>query len=52
MNKPVSKNVLESKEDKNKLDFIGKVVQNSEYITFNFGGHFHKVKTDSIWGFA
>ncbi len=52
MNKPISKNVLESKEDKSQLDFIGKVVQNSEYITFNFGGHLHKVKTDSIWGFA
>lgn len=52
MNRPISKAVLESKEDKNQLDFIGKVVENSEYITFNFGGHLHKVKTDSIWGFA
>jgi len=52
MNRPISKTVLSSTEDKNQLDFIGKVVENSEYITFNFGGHFHKVKTDSIWGFA
>lgn len=52
MNRPISKGVLESKEDKTQLDFIGKVVQNSDYITFNFGGHLHKVKTDSIWGFA
>lgn len=52
MNRPVSKYVIESKEDKEQLDFIGKTVENSEYIFFKFGGHVHKVKTDSIWGFA
>lgn len=52
MNRPISKNVIESKEDKEQLDFIGKTVENSEYIFFKFGGHIHKVKTDSIWGFS
>ncbi|MDP2385269.1 MAG: hypothetical protein Q8M29_02750 [Bacteroidota bacterium] len=52
MNRPITKNVIESKEDKEQLDFIGKTVENSEYIFFKFGGHVHKVKTDSIWGFS
>ncbi len=52
MNRPITKNVIESKEDKEQLDFIGKTVENSEYIFFKFGGHIHKVKTDSIWGFS
>lgn len=52
MNRPITKNVIESKEDKDQLDFIGKTVENSEYIFFKFGGHVHKVKTDSIWGFS
>jgi len=52
MNRPITKNVIVSKEDKEQLDFIGKTVENSEYIFFKFGGHVHKVKTDSIWGFS
>lgn len=52
MNRPITKHVIESKEDKEQLDFIGKTVENSEYIFFKFGGHIHKVKTDSIWGFS
>jgi hypothetical protein len=52
MNRPISKYVIESKEDKEQLDFIGKTIQNSEYIFFKFGGYIHKVKTDSIWGFS
>jgi len=52
MNRPVSKNILQSKENKDQLDFIGKTIENSEYITFTFGGRNFKVKTDSIWGFS
>lgn len=52
MNRPISKNVIDSKENKDQLDFIGKTIQNSEYIFFKFGGYVHKVKTDSIWGFS
>ena len=52
MNRPVSKDLLVSNENKNQLDFIGKTIENSEYIIFSFGGRNFKVKTDSIWGFA
>lgn len=52
MNRPITKEVIESKGDKSQLDFIGKTVENSEYVYFKFGGYIHKVKTDSIWGFS
>ncbi len=52
MNRPVSKNLLQSQENKDQLDFIGKTIENSEYIIFTFGGRDFKIKTDSIWGFS
>ena len=52
MNRPISKTLLVSKENKDQLDFIGKTIENSEYIIFSFGGRDFKVKTDSIWGFS
>lgn len=52
MNRPVSKALLVSKENKDQLDFIGKTIENSEYIIFTFGGRDFKIKTDSIWGFS
>jgi len=52
MNRPISKELLVSKENKEQLDFIGKTIENSEYITFSFGGRDFKVKSDSIWGFS
>jgi hypothetical protein len=52
MNRPISKALLVSKENKDQLDFIGKTIENSEFIIFSFGGKDFKVKTDSIWGFS
>jgi len=52
MNKPISKDILVSNEKREQLDFIGKTIENSEYIVFQIGGKDFKIKTDSIWGFC
>ena len=51
-NRPIPKAVIKSKEDKSKLDFLDKTVDNNDYIVFSFDGMEHRVPTDSVWGYC
>ena len=51
-NRPISKEVIRSKDDKDQLEFLSKLVDHNTFIYFNFNGIEHKVHADSIWGYC
>ena len=48
-NRPISKEVIRSQDNKDQLEFLSKLVDNNTFINFNFNGIEHKVHADSIW---
>jgi hypothetical protein len=51
-NRPVPKAVIKSQENKDRLDFLDKTIENQDYITFTFDGFEHREATDSLWGYC
>ena len=51
-NRPISKEVIRSQDNKDQLEFLSKLVDNNTFINFNFNGIEHKVHADSIWGYC
>ena len=51
-NSPIQKNNIQSKLDKEQLDFLTKITDENDTITYLLQGKELKINTDSIWGFC